>query len=68
MTEIAVPNPRAVIGNNNPPNTIDTARGVYAALAAFLKETPVITSHDEAKQAANFIEHRRRRAHYAKLI
>ena len=53
-------NPRAVIGNNNPPpGLIDRARRFYIALADFLKETPVIQSHDEAKTAANFIEQSR---------
>jgi len=52
-------NPRAVIGNNNPPGLIDRARVFYATLAGFLKETPVIQTHDEAKAAANFIEQSR---------
>ena len=49
-------NPRAVIGSKNPPGCIDTARGVYTTLANFLKETPVIQSHDEAKKGANLTE------------
>lgn len=52
-------NPRAVIGNNQPPGCIDTARGVYTILATFLKEVPVIQSHDEAKKAANLVEQAR---------
>lgn len=52
-------NPRAVIGSNNPPGCIDTARGVYATLANFLRDTPVIQSHDEAKKGANLIEQAR---------
>lgn len=52
-------NSRAVIGNNNPPGCVDTARGVYTILATFLKEVPVIQSHDEAKKGANLIEQAR---------
>ncbi len=57
--EIVPINPRAVIGGNNPPGCVDTARGVYATLAAFLKETPVIQTPDEAKHGANLIEQAR---------
>jgi hypothetical protein len=61
-TEIVPVNPRAVIGSNQPPGSpgcIDTARGVYANLAAFLKDTPVIQTPDEAKRGANLIEQAR---------
>lgn len=67
-------NPRAVIGGNYPPLeieaetspetaplvAIDTARAVYRSLSAYLKDNPVIQSHDEAKGAANLIEQGRR--------
>lgn len=52
-------NPRAVVGGNNPPTLFDRAREFYRTLAAFLKETPVIQSHEEAKSAASFIERAR---------
>lgn len=60
-------NPRAVIGGNMPPipidvdapTLIDRARSFYAILSAFLKETPVVQSHAEAKLAANYIEQSR---------
>lgn len=60
-TDLAILNSRAVIGNNQPPTCIpptcvDTARGVYATLADFLKETPVIQTAEEAKRGANLIE------------
>lgn len=58
-TNVVAINPRAVIGNNNPPGCIDTARGVYLTLARFLKEVPVIQSHDQAKKGANLIEQAR---------
>lgn len=57
--EIVPINPRAVIGSNNPPGCVDTARGVYQTLATFLKETPVIQTPDEAKKAANLVEQAR---------
>lgn len=60
-------NPRAIIGGNNPPMSInldaptliDRARSFYTILSTFLKATPVIESHDDAKQAANYIEQAR---------
>jgi hypothetical protein len=54
-------NPRAVLGNNNPPDTpVDRARDFYVSLSGFLKETPVIESHDDAKKGATFVESARR--------
>lgn len=52
-------NPRAVAGHNQPPTCIDTARGVWDTLNAYLKATPVIQSHDEAKKGANLVEQAR---------
>jgi hypothetical protein len=60
-------NPRAIIGGNNPPvpinldapSLIDRARSFYTILSAFLKNTPVIQSHNDAKQAANYVEQAR---------
>lgn len=58
-------NPRAVIGDNLPPpnpdapTLIDRARAFYLILSGFLKETPVVQSHDEARRAANYIEQSR---------
>lgn len=49
-------NPRAVIGGNGPPTCVSTARGVYATLAAFLKNVPVIQSAVDAKTGANLLE------------
>jgi hypothetical protein len=61
-------NPREIIGGNFPPapiepapativpTCIDTARGVYRVLAAFLAETPVIETPEDAKKGANLIE------------
>jgi hypothetical protein len=61
-------NPREVIGGNFPPapiepavpaispTCIDTARGVYRSLAAFLAETPVIETPEDAKKGASLIE------------
>ncbi len=57
--EIVPINSRAVIGGNGPPGCIDTARGVYANLAAFLRETPIIQTPDDAKRGANLIEQAR---------
>lgn len=59
QTNVVAINPRAVIGNNQAPGCIDTARGVYITLAKFLKETPVIQSAEEAKKGANLIEQAR---------
>jgi len=66
-TALAELNPRAIIGGNNPPmpinpdapSLIDRARSFYTILSTFLKSTPVIQTHDDAKQAANFIEQAR---------
>lgn len=64
-TALVANNPRAVIGGNNPPVSLDpatpigTARGVYVNLMRFLKETPVIASANEAKTGANLIEQAR---------
>lgn len=52
-------NPRAIIGNNQPPTCVATARGVYATLAEFLKETPVIQTAKDAKIGANLVEQAR---------
>lgn len=43
-----------------PATPIDTARGVYRNLDAFLQANPVILTDDEAKKAANHIEQARR--------
>lgn len=68
-------NPRAVIGNNQPPEeieeapaaaelpalvSIEGARDCYKVVAAFLAETPVIERDGDAKKAANFFEQTRR--------
>ena len=72
-------NPRAVIGDNNPPAdeiepsaapadvpakpqsaAINSARWNYVYVSAFLTETPVIQSVDDANKAANFIEQARK--------
>lgn len=59
QTNVVAINPRAVIGDNHAPGCIDTARGVYITLMTFLKEVPVIQSHDEAKKGANLVEQAR---------
>lgn len=48
------------IGHNRPPGPIDGARSIYTTLAAFLKDTPVISSEGDAKKGANLIEQVRR--------
>jgi hypothetical protein len=44
-------NPRAKIGFNNPPGPIDDAREVYRAIAAFMKDAPVVDSEATALAA-----------------
>jgi hypothetical protein len=51
----AEPNPRAVIGANNPPATLfDLVRGAMARLGAFLENHPTLDTFEDAK-AANTI-------------
>ncbi|WP_100961007.1 hypothetical protein [Bosea sp. FBZP-16] len=47
-------NPRAVPGNNEPPNTKDHAWSTYRDVSGFLAETPVIQSEDTAREAKLF--------------
>lgn len=42
---------RLSIGGNNPPSPIDDARFAYAQLSAYLADTPVIETEDEARSA-----------------
>jgi hypothetical protein len=42
---------RHSIGANNPPSAIDDARAAFAALSAYLADTPVIETDDEARAA-----------------
>jgi hypothetical protein len=43
-------------GDNRPPSLIDLARESYRNLSAWLSDHPIITSHDEAKEAGKWIE------------
>lgn len=42
--------------DNKPPSLIELARETYRNLSAWLRETPVITSHEEAKAGGAWIE------------
>lgn len=42
--------------DNQPPSLIELAREAYRNLAAWLKEHPVISSHEEAKDAGKWLE------------
>lgn len=42
--------------DNQPPSLIELARETYRSLAAWLKEFPVISSHEEAKDAGKWLE------------
>lgn len=42
--------------NNGPPGVIDSAQEAFVELSAFLKEHPVVQSHDEAKQLGAYKE------------
>ena len=53
------PNPRAVVGGNNPPGTIGRAKEAFDELAAWLKEHPVIESAEDAKAGAAYVERSR---------
>lgn len=43
-------------GDNRPPSLIELARETYRGLSAWLSDHPVISSHDEAKEAGKWIE------------
>jgi hypothetical protein len=49
----------AVIGHNQPPSAIESAKEAHAELAAYLQDNPVITSPEAAKEAAGWIERTR---------
>ena len=52
-------NQRAIVGANNPPGPIDSAREAMDELSAWLKEHPVIQSHPEAKEGGGWVERTR---------
>lgn len=52
-------NERIGIGGNNPPGPLQSAKDAMTELGAFLKETPVITSPEEAKQGGTWLERTR---------
>jgi hypothetical protein len=56
---LQTPNPRAVIGGNNPPGPIDRAREAFGEVSNFLKDTPVVAAEDEARAGAAHIERTR---------
>lgn len=61
MNELAMPeNPRAVAGNNNPPNeALETARSAYDHLSEWLAEHPVIADEEAAlaaKPVADYVK------------
>lgn len=45
----SAPNPRAVIGANNPPSSIESARETFKSLSDWLKDNPVVSTEDEAR-------------------
>lgn len=49
-------NPRAVVGDNMPPTTIDQAWNVYKDVSAFLETMPVIQSDEDAKSAKGYFD------------
>ncbi len=49
-------NHRAVIGGNNPPTPIESARVAFLALSDFLKAHPAIMNHEEAKDAKAMLD------------
>jgi len=53
-------NPRAVIGANKPPGPIDYAEIAVADLRAWMIETPVIQTAEDAKQGGLFVERMRK--------
>jgi hypothetical protein len=44
-------NPRAVIGNNQPPTAIELAKPTFDELGRFLKDFPVVANDTEAREA-----------------
>jgi hypothetical protein len=52
-------NMHANIGHNQPPGPIDFAKEAISELSAYLKETPVVQSFDDAKLAGAHIERTR---------
>ena len=59
VTDMLAPNPREIAGNNNPSGPIDSAKEAMTELSAFLKEHPVIQSHDDAKAGGAYVERTR---------
>lgn len=55
-SEAQADNPRAVVGGNAPPTTIDDAWAVYRDVSAFLEQMPVVQSDDDAKSAKGFFD------------
>lgn len=55
-SEAQADNPRAAIGGNAPPTTIDDAWAVYRDVSAFLEQMPVIQSDEDAKSAKGFFD------------
>jgi hypothetical protein len=47
----SLPNPRAVIGGNQPPSLIELAKPTIAELGKFLSDYPVITNETESRAA-----------------
>jgi hypothetical protein len=51
MLDRTDPNPRAVIGNNQPPGALELAKPIAAELGQFLNDYPVIANDAEARAA-----------------
>jgi hypothetical protein len=51
MLDRTAPNPRAIIGANQPPGAIELARPAIESLGTFLKDLPVIANDSEAREA-----------------
>ncbi len=47
------------IGDNSPPSPINSAKEAMAELSVFLKDTPVIANHADAKNGAAYVERTR---------
>ena len=56
MLDRTAPNPRAIIGGNQPPSAIDFAGEASAALSDWMKDHPVIETEDDARAAELLVD------------
>jgi phage-related tail protein len=56
MLDRVDPNPRAVIGNNQPPSAIDFAKESTTAVSDWMKDRPVIETDDDARAAKVLVD------------